>query len=80
MSRFGELKVVTFEDYLAAVARYKGAHPEWRMGQTYWNVLRMFRPDLAGEPLMGSDDDPFYTDDRITRFLNYIYNRWDNSA
>jgi hypothetical protein len=46
-------------------------HPEWRLGQAYFNFLAQDYPELAKE-IAGTDIDPFYVDDRINDFLKHI--------
>jgi len=72
---------MTFAEYLHRVAYAKSEHPEWRMGQTYFNVLREVRPDLAdgtgdADGITGTTFDPFYDDDRIARFLTHVVEYW----
>jgi hypothetical protein len=66
---------VTFVDFLRQVAIRKESHPEWRMGQTYFNVLDEVRPILAAR-VTGTSFDPFYDDGLIGSFLNYIAPQW----
>ena len=64
-----------FERYLLTCAATKTAHPEWRWGQTLFNVLHDVRPDLANG-VRGSDIDPFHRDSVASRFLQEVEDRW----
>jgi hypothetical protein len=70
---------VNFADYLSIVSTVADRTPDWRKGQTYFNVLREARPDLA-EKVRGSVLDPFQRDERIEAFLAYVYLNWDGAA
>lgn len=63
--------VEAHRDVEVAVERVSKAFPEWRLGQAYCNVLRVARPDLYLE-LVGTEADPFYRDDRVPRFRDWL--------
>jgi hypothetical protein len=65
-----------FEEYLRRVADEQRAHPEWRAGQTFFNVLYEARPYLA-DNIRGTGLDPFYRDERIPLLLDELRIRWD---
>lgn len=65
-------KLLEFIDR-CATDQYK--NPEWRKGQAYFNSLYDFDPKLADE-IRGTELDPFYNDQIITKFLEYILERW----
>lgn len=69
---------MTFADYLLLVVMTKRREPNWRMGQTYFNVLTQ-RPDLS-ERVRGSTKDPFYRDELIPEFLAWIAEHWDDNT
>lgn len=48
-----------FADYLDAVNRARAEHPEWRYGQTAFNVLYQINPELA-DSVRGTHCDPFH--------------------
>ena len=54
-------------------------HPGWRWGQVCFNILHIYRPDLANQ-VRGSRFDPFYVtatdDERYIRFVNFIQENW----
>ena len=66
--------VAMTSSFEAAVDRVRTLFPEWRDGQAHCNVLRVARPDLYLE-LIGTDADPFYRDDRIPAFLDWLVAR-----
>lgn len=70
---------LTFEEYLVMVANAKRAHPEWRLGQTYFNVLYEVRPDLSDgkQAIRASAIDPFYQDHLVAVFLVDVARRWN---
>jgi hypothetical protein len=68
--------VITFAEYQSAVVRMQRRHPEWRRGQTAYNVLRRLRPDLVDEVLF-TPLDPFSQDERLEAFLSYIEEHWE---
>lgn len=63
------------QDYLALVNRMKAEHPEWRAGQTYFNVLRDTRPDLS-EKIRTTGLDPFHDDRNIVAFMAWVAENW----
>ena len=68
--------VETFSDFVTAVARYRGECPvDWRNGQCAFNLLVRVRPDLS-EMIRGSLMDPFYRDDRLIDFYDYLSRNW----
>lgn len=66
---------MTYDDYLAEVRAQLRANPEWRVGQTFWNVLQEVRADLASL-IHGSDLDPFYRDGRLAAFHEFVVEKW----
>lgn len=66
---------ITFAQYQSVVAWAHNRHPEWRRGQTAYNVLRRWRPELTDQVLF-TPLDPFYQDDRLQLFLSFIEERW----
>jgi hypothetical protein len=66
---------VTFDKYTEIVAWTDSSRPDWRLGQTYFNVLHQVRPHLA-EQVRATDLDPFHTDDRIPAFLAFVESNW----
>jgi hypothetical protein len=50
---------------------------DWRLGQTAWNNLQAVRLDLAdrirGWPML----DPFYVDENLPTFWQWVAEHWD---
>lgn len=53
------------------VNSYRRVAPHWREGQMYYNAL-MAMDKSEAELINGSDNDPFYDDANIGRFLEYL--------
>lgn len=51
-------------------------HPEWRMGQTAYNLLRALRPDLSDQVLGDPDLDPFYVNQKLPAFWSFVEGQW----
>jgi hypothetical protein len=66
---------VTFDKYVEIVAWTDSLRANWRLGQTYFNVLYRIRPHLA-EQVRATDLDPFFDDNRIPSFLAFIEANW----
>jgi len=67
---------MTFNEYLDSVEAALLAHPAWRQGQTYFNVLASERPDLS-EQVRGTVLDPFYkAGDGLVPFLEWVSAKW----
>jgi hypothetical protein len=68
---------MTFSEYQEAVNRQiMGKYPHFRKGQCYYNTLDARRPDLAFD--VPWDLDPFYNDELIYAFLQWVEDHWDN--
>lgn len=65
---------MSFEDYAAAVGEAQWHNHDWRIGQTYFNVLQAVRPDLA-EEVRATAFDPFYEASPVN-FLHWLAERW----
>ncbi|WP_332645081.1 hypothetical protein [Aeromicrobium sp.] len=66
-------------EYLQIVRTVHARTTDWRLGQTYFNVLTEARPELA-EKVRGSIVDPFHQDARIGDFLVFVSDNWDEVA
>ena len=67
---------MTFDEYVTAVQTTLNDFPEWRQGQTYFNVLADKRPDLS-EQIRGTALDPFHkAGDSLTPFLEWVSAQW----
>lgn len=67
--------MITWSEYNRQVNSAVSTESAWRVGQAYYNVLRDTRPDLAGV-VQGTEDDPFYDDRRIPKFLVRVRAAW----
>jgi hypothetical protein len=68
---------MNFGQYVSKVAATMHEQPNWRQGQTAFNVLCEVKPNLA-ELIRSSDKDPFYRDDKLDEFYQYVAERWDS--
>ncbi len=65
-----------FDNYVNSVAKaFEQPKNPLRLGQTYFNLLFKWRPDLTNK-VINTDLDPFYNDDRIPRFLEFVKRNW----
>lgn len=67
----------TYGDFVNAVFEhiFECITPQWRAGQTAFNILVQVRPDIA-EMLRGSDYDPFHQDYRLPAFYDFVWRHW----
>ena len=66
-----------FEQYMMRVIVRKIEHPEWRLGQTYFNVL--FWDDFDKEfadSIRGTELDPFHSNSVNAAFLEALLAHW----
>ncbi len=74
MGSFNFKPVMTYSDFSLYV--YSRTWPEdWRRGQVWFNALHRVRPDLS-EKVRGTQFDPFYQDDRVPKFINWLAENW----
>jgi len=67
---------MTFEKWLLeAASYYMNNKDEQRRGQAYWNFLFEKRIDLTNN-MLGTRLDPFYDDERLEDFLEYVKKNW----
>jgi len=63
------------DDVMSLAWGYRNSyHPEWRYGQTIFNICASNFPEEAGE-LVGTNKDCFYYDDNILAFLKALDKR-----
>lgn len=67
---------LTFEEYVQHVSHTRRAHPAWRAGQAYFNVLYSLRPDLSEQVRGSAELDPFHVDARLPAFLAFVMEEW----
>jgi hypothetical protein len=70
-----EAQGMTFNHFEAAVKRAQRRHPEWRIGQTAFNVLWRQRRDIA-EGVWSTPLDPFYDDRKLAGYMAYAEAHW----
>ena len=70
---------MTVYEYLQKVRTVHVENPDWRLGQSYFNVLTEVRPGLA-ERVRGRAVDPFNFVFRIADFLAFFSDHWDEAA
>lgn len=63
-------------DFIVAEAEYREAHPAQRRGQTAFNALAVFDPDIADE-VYSSGLDPYHDDGNLPAFWVYVMERLD---
>lgn len=63
----------TIYDLAFLVGHKLAENSEWRLGQTYFNVLHTIAPDLANE-IRGTDLDPFYKEGNgyVEEFIEWL--------
>jgi hypothetical protein len=67
---------MTFEEWLSEAAKYAVSNnKEQRRGQAYYNCLASVRMDLTNN-IMGTKLDPFYDNNRLNDFLEYVKKNW----
>lgn len=66
-----------FESFCRTVGARQAQHPDWRYGQTVFNVLYFdhFDPQFADE-IRGTSLDPFYNDGVVDEVLSKLEQRW----
>ena len=57
--------------YWLLVMAYRKQHPGMREGQILFNVFSTMNPDMANF-VCGKEFDPFYDDERIPAFCDFI--------
>lgn len=66
---------MNYSEFVQTYQRALNENPEWRPGQTLFNVLHRARPELA-EEIRGTWRDPFYDDSRTTKCWEYLAVMW----
>jgi hypothetical protein len=64
--------------YETAVAEAQAKHPDWRTGQTHFNVLWEMRPDLAERVRGDLNLDPFYRVQNLLKFRAWVTQHWND--
>ena len=63
---------MTLTDLVLMVKVAGDENPEWRYGQTVFNVLQVYRPEMA-ESIRGTCLDPFYKREDDTHFWDSFW-------
>jgi hypothetical protein len=66
------MKKLTDKEWVTLVEKtVQYSHEGLRLGQSYMNALSKVRMDLY-EEITNTENDPFYNDDKIINFINYL--------
>ena len=65
----------TLTAYFSSVYKALEANVNWRIGQVYFNILYIMRPDIS-ERVRGTNLDPFYDDKIVNDFLEFVIGEW----
>lgn len=66
----------TFETFITEASWHERS---LRPGQRYMNLLTDMRPDLAAD-VRANDLDPYYLDERIPMFLEFVMRHWERTT
>lgn len=70
--------MTTSESFINYLIALQTRHPDLRIGQHMFNTLVTYNPKLVDDIREQSDTlDPFYNDNKVPVFLNYIINNWN---
>jgi hypothetical protein len=72
------VSAVDYTDFVAEIAEFKVRNPNWRVGQTAFNRLRIQRPDLAQQVFNNAELDPYYNDERLPAFYAWVEEHWES--
>lgn len=67
---------MTFQEYKDAVEYAREHNPNWRIGQSAFNVLMINRPDLS-EQVRGRTIDPFHDGAVLPEFYDWVERNWE---
>lgn len=67
---------MTFDQFVINVTARNASHDE-RMGQSFFNLLALVKPNLA-EAVRGSVIDPFYLSAVPGRTIEFVRNAWED--
>jgi len=69
-------EAITFEEYCVVAEESYRKYPNYRRGQSYFNVLYDCKPALA-DTIRGGVNDPFYRDEILPKFLTHVADLWE---
>lgn len=67
---------IEFDEYVMESETAYVTNRAWRRGQSYFNVLAQYRPDLSEGFIRGRKLDPFYRDEVIPDLLRWLKAHW----
>lgn len=67
---------MTLEEFIATVNAVD--FPYQRRGQKFYHLLYVFDPSLCNK--LPKDLDPFYRDERLPQFYNWLKDNWNEQA
>ena len=70
---------MTYEKFNREFLQWKASNPDWRAGQTMFNVLA-YLDEHAAESIRGTNADPYYNDALIPSFFAWMadfYGWWN---
>lgn len=70
-------EVATVTEFELRVVKVLADNPDWRYGQTYFNVLYELRPHLS-EKIRATDVDPFYDDRIVPKTKLWLREHWED--
>lgn len=72
------MQPTNFKKYLNEVVEcYDDHYPNLRWGQVYLNTLQHYQPNMVLKILNDNNElDPYYNDDVIPQFLDYVQSHW----
>lgn len=70
-SNMTSIKNYTKDEFVAKVHKTHLKNPDWRLGQTYFNILTLIDPDISNS-ISTTIYDPYYNDSNIKNFLVYL--------
>lgn len=66
---------MTFHEFVEAVFKTMDLNPEWRQGQTLYNVFSESFPAQA-DALRESDANPYYDEEKVADAWDWIGQHW----
>jgi hypothetical protein len=73
-----QMNAFSLDEYEELVNRLSREHPEWRLGQAYFNALHRIRADLSIK-VRGQDGlDPFHSNGNIRAFKSWLRANWED--
>lgn len=67
---------MTYAEWMVATSKQVRSL-DIRMGQHWFNALAVVRLDIANKVRGLRGIDPFYVDDNMNRFMNFVHDAWN---